>query len=230
MLSKPNRLLLSNCIRLASGLWGLFLYGYSSSIFVFMEMDKEICRSNLLMSRQDTAVVVVDVQEKLVPVMLDSSKLRWNIRRLMDGAKILGVPILATEQYPEKLGPTVSELAVELSDVPEKLSFSCCGSEDFVRQLRNAEIYKVLVCGIEAHVCVMQTVFDLLTAGYEVYVPTDAVSSRFEIDRDTAIRRMEASGVTLTTTEAALFEWCEVAGTPEFKQISALVREVAPQG
>ena len=181
------------------------------------------------MSRQDTAVVVVDVQEKLVPAVLNPSHLRWNIRRIIDGAKVLGVPILATEQYPEKLGPTVPELAAELSDVPAKLSFSCCGSEQFVDQLKKADVYKVLVCGIETHVCVMQTVFDLLTAGYQVYVPTDGVSSRFAHDRDTALRRMEVSGVTLTTTEAALFEWCQAAGTPEFKQISALIREAAPQ-
>jgi nicotinamidase-related amidase len=90
-------------------------------------------------------------------------------------------------------------------------------------------VYKILVCGIEAHVCVQQSVLDLLTDGYRVYVAADAVGSRFACDREIALRRMESAGATLTTTEAALFEWCDVAGTPEFKQISTLVRETAPE-
>lgn len=194
-----------------------------------MESDKDFCRSNLLMSRDDTAVLVVDVQEKLVSVVRNPARLRWNIRRLLDGADIFGLPILATEQYPEKLGSTVADFALAPSHISSKLSFSCCGAPEFLTELRKAEVNKVLVCGIEAHVCVMQTVFDLLSSGYEVYVPIDAVSSRFEHDCETAMRRMEVNGVTLTTTESALFEWCHVAGTPEFKKISALVREVPPQ-
>jgi nicotinamidase-related amidase len=94
--------------------------------------------------------------------------------------------------------------------------------------LPDSGIHKLLLAGIEAHVCVQQTVLDLLTHGFHVFVAADAVGSRFEFDRDIALRRMESAGVNLTTTEAALFEWCEAAGTPEFKQVSALVREEPP--
>ena len=104
-------------------------------------MNNEICRSNLLMSRDDTALLVVDVQEKLAPLVLHSARLRWNVRRLLDGAKILNVPVLATEQYPEKLGGTVEELADKLIDVPGKLTFSCCGSQPFLAQLKAANVF-----------------------------------------------------------------------------------------
>jgi len=180
------------------------------------------------MSRDDTALLVVDVQDKLLPVIRNRSHVVWNVRRLIDGAQVLGVEIAATEQYPQGLGPTTSELAERLDDIPSKVTFSCgeCGS--IFRQFAEHGRHKVLVVGIEAHVCVQQTVIDLLGDGFRVYVAVDAVSSRREIDYRTALRRMDSAGATLTSTEAALFEWCEVAGTPEFKQISRLVREDPP--
>jgi nicotinamidase-related amidase len=185
-------------------------------------------RSPELMSRGDTALLVVDVQDKLVRLIPGNELLIWNIRRLIDGARILGVPTAATEQYPKGLGPTTQVLAERLGTIPGKLAFSCGDCPEIFAQLRDAGIYKILVAGIEAHVCVQQTVLDLMTDGFRVYLAVDAVAARFEIDRTVALRRMEASGATLTTTEAALFEWCDVAGTPEFKQISALVRESPP--
>ncbi len=187
-------------------------------------------RSPELMSASDTALLVIDVQQRLVPAIAGHQRVVWNIRRLIDGAKILGLPVLATEQYPAGLGPTVPELAQRLpSPIPSKLSFSCTGCAGLLDTLVDRGITRILVCGIEAHVCVAQTVLDLLSGGWRVYVAVDAVGSRFEIDYRTAVTRMDASGATLTTTEAALFEWCQVAGTPEFKQISQLVREPAPE-
>ena len=180
------------------------------------------------MSAGNTALVVVDVQEKLIGAIAEGRRVVWNVRRLIDGAKVLGVPVVGTEQYPKGLGPTVPELAERLGPVPSKLTFSCGGCPEIFAALRARAIYNLLVCGIEAHVCVQQTVLDLLADGWRVYVAVDAVGSRHEIDRQTAFRRMETSGATLTTTEAALFEWCEIAGTPEFKQISRLVREEGP--
>jgi nicotinamidase-related amidase len=177
------------------------------------------------MSRDDSALLVVDVQDKLVRLIPDHQHLVWNIRRLLDGAKILGVPSVATEQYPQGLGPTTKILANRLAGIPAKLTFSCGGCPEVFARLRDASVYKILVVGIEAHVCVQQTVLDLMTDGFQVYLAVDAIGARFEIDRTIALRRMESSGATLTTTEAALFEWCDVAGTAEFKQISALVRE-----
>ena len=186
-------------------------------------------RSPELMSRSDTALVVVDVQEKLIGGILDHRRIVWNIGRLIDGAGVLGLPVVATEQYPQGLGPTTAEVARRLTDKPaEKIAFSCgeCGS--LFTDLREAGRYKLLLAGIEAHVCVQQTAFDLTAAGFRVYLAVDAVGSRSAEDKAVAVGRMDSAGVSLTTTEAALFEWCERAGAPEFKQISRLVKESAP--
>ena len=185
-------------------------------------------RSPELMSASDTALLVVDVQGKLVSLIPGHARLVWNIRRLLDGAKLLGVPAAATEQYPQGLGPTTPELASRLGPIPAKRRFSCGECASIFADWDRRGVFKVLVVGIEAHVCVQQTVLDLLAAGRRVYVAVDAVGSRYDIDYQTALRRMESSGATLTTTEAALFEWCEVSGTPAFKEISRLVREPSP--
>jgi nicotinamidase-related amidase len=177
------------------------------------------------MSRGDTALLVVDVQEKLIGAIAEGPRVVWNIRRLVDAARILGLPVLGTEQYPRGLGPTVAELADRLGSLPSKLAFSAAACPGLFQDIRDRGIYKFLVCGIEAHVCVQQTVLDLLADGWHVYVGVDAVGSRFEVDCRTALQRMDSAGATLTTAEAAMFEWCEVAGTPEFKKISALARE-----
>lgn len=186
-------------------------------------------RSPELMNRDDTALVVIDMQAKLVPLIDNHERITWNIRRLIDGGQILSVPMIATEQYPKGLGPILPELRERIpGDIPEKLCFSCGELGDLFTQLPSQGIRKLLVCGIETHVCIQQTVLDIIAAGFCAYVAVDAVGSRFPLDKEVALRRMECSGATLTTTEAALFEWCERAGTPEFKAISKLIRESAP--
>ncbi len=193
-----------------------------------MSDDLRLPRSPELMSRGDSALLVVDVQDKLIHLIPGHQRIIWNIRRLVDGAKALGVPVAATEQYPKGLGPTTAELAERRGEIPAKLTFSCGGCPGIFEDLQQRGVFKILVVGIEAHVCVQQTVMDLLHDGFKVYLAVDAIGARFDVDYQTALRRMDAAGVTLTTTESALFEWCDVAGTPEFKQISALVRETAP--
>jgi nicotinamidase-related amidase len=193
-----------------------------------MSQNNPLPRSPELMSAGDTALLVVDVQEKLIGAIAGHGRVVWNVRRLIDGAKLLGLPVAATEQYPQGLGPTVPELAGRLGGVPSKLTFSCGGCPEVFEELDRRGIHKILVCGIEAHVCVQQTVLDLLAAGWRTFVAVDAVGSRFDLDCQTALRRMDSSGATLTTTEAALFEWCEVAGTPQFKEISRLAKEQGP--
>jgi nicotinamidase-related amidase len=186
-----------------------------------------------LMGRGDTSLLVIDVQEKLLAAMADKEGIAWNVRRLLDGAKVLEVPVLGTEQYPQGLGPTAPELASRLGAVPSKLAFSCGGCEEVVASLaalRERGVCKILLCGIETHVCVAQTAFDLMADGWRVYVAADAVGSRFEPDHRIALQRMDSAGATITTTEAALFEWCQAAGTPEFKQISRLARETLAGG
>jgi nicotinamidase-related amidase len=182
-------------------------------------------RSPELMNRDDAALLVVDMQAKLLPLIAGHERITWNVRRLIDGANILGVPLAATEQYPQGLGPTTPELAQRLGEIPGKLAFSACECSELFTGWRDRGIWKLLVCGIETHVCVGQTVHDLLAEGFRVYVAADAVGARGAIDHDIALRRMDSAGATLTTTEAALFEWCARAGSPEFKQISQLVRE-----
>ena len=180
-------------------------------------------RSPELMSRGDSSLLVIDVQTKLMDKMAERDRIVANIARLVEGAKVLGIPVQATEQYPKGIGPTVPELADRLPLRPEKLTFSCCGLPEVAEQFRSHGVRSVLLAGIETHVCVQQTALDLLAQGFRVYLAADAVGSRKEIDRELGLRRMEQAGVVLTTTEAALFEWTEVAGTPEFKQISKLV-------
>ena len=180
------------------------------------------------MNRDDAALLVVDMQARLLPLIAGGPRVIWNVRRLIDGAKILGVPLAATEQYPQGLGSTEPELAQRLGAIPSKLAFSCGECGEIFSAWRDRGIWKILVCGIETHVCVGQTVHDLLGEGFRVYVAADAVGTRGALDHEIALRRMDSSGATLTTTEAALFEWCGRAGSPEFKQISQLVRETPP--
>lgn len=214
---------------LAGGWWRGWVSGILRVMSDGLNEADSLPRSPELMSADDTALLVIDVQERLVPAIMDHRRVVWNVRRLIDGAKILGLRVAATEQYPKGLGKTVPPLAERLGEVPSKLSFSCAGCPQVFRDLKQQGLYKLLVCGMETHVCVAQSVLDLLADGWRVYVAVDAVGSRRAIDHQTALRRMECCGATLTTTEAALFEWCRVAGTPEFKQISQLVREEPPE-
>ena len=181
-------------------------------------------RSPELLSRDDARLLIVDVQEKLIPHIAGAAEMIDRCRRLIRAARLLGVPVAATEQYPQGLGGTVPELRELLDPPPEKLRFSSAevlgwapaGEQDNGRD-------KVIVAGIEAHVCVQQTVLDLMTLGYRVYVPADAVASRNRFDWEFALRRMADSGAVITTTEAVLFELCEIAGTPDFQEIRRLV-------
>jgi nicotinamidase-related amidase len=141
-------------------------------------------RSPDLMNANDTALLVVDVQEKLIGLIPQHKRLVWNIDRLIDGAKILGLPVFATEQYPSGLGPTIASIAKKLGQIPAKLTFSCAGCAGPWAEWEAQGVTRILVTGIEAHVCVQQTVFDLMAAGFRVYLAVDAVGSRFELDRE----------------------------------------------
>lgn len=185
-------------------------------------------RSPELMSRRDTGLLVVDMQPKLLSLIAGHAEITWNIRRLLEAAHLLGMPVAATEQYPQGLGGTAPELLPHLGQIPAKQAFSCGACPEVFRRFDERLVRKILVVGIETHVCVQQTVFDLLAAGWQVYVAVDAVGSRGALDTEIALRRMESGGATLTTTESALFEWCETAAAGEFKAISQLVRQSPP--
>lgn len=176
--------------------------------------------------RHESALIVVDVQERLVPAMDRPEALVRNATILVEAAKLLGVPILVSEQYPKGLGNTVPALAEALGDAPrfEKLSFSCGGCESFMGALDDLGRSQVVVCGIEAHVCMVQTVFDLVRRGLTVHVPHDATSSRDPANMQVALGRMRQGGAVVTATESVCFEWLGAAGTDEFKAIARLVK------
>jgi nicotinamidase-related amidase len=177
------------------------------------------------MSAADTALLVIDVQEKLIPKIVGADTVVRNTAFLIDAARLLKMPVAATEQYPRGLGITVAELAQRLPERPDKTAFSCCAVPSVVEGFRAAACPKVLLAGIETHVCVLHTALDLLALDFRVYVAADAVGSRYTLDHDMALRRMERAGAVLVTSETAVFEWVGGSGHPQFKAISALVQE-----
>jgi nicotinamidase-related amidase len=175
----------------------------------------------------EAALLVIDVQEKLIVKIPGAQSLIRNIAFLIDGARLLNVPVLATEQYPKGLGPTVAELAERLPERPDKVAFSSCAIAGVPEGFRRLGRSRIVLAGIESHVCVLNTALDLLTADFRVYLPIDALASRFAVDHETALRRLEKAGAILTTAETVLFEMTGGADHPQFKRISALVRERA---
>ncbi len=172
-----------------------------------------------------TSAVIIDVQERLLPVMHQPEETLNRIITLIRGLGILEVAMIKTEQYPKGLGPTVPGVSAVLSADPiVKSAFSCCDDSYFLARLENLGRKSVLVAGIEAHVCILQTTIDLLERGYIPVVVADATSSRNPRDRDIAFRRMETEGARLTTVESVLFELTRESGTPRFKEISRLVK------
>jgi nicotinamidase-related amidase len=177
------------------------------------------------MSAADTALLVIDVQVKLVPKIVAADRLVKNIAFLLDVARALGMPALATEQYPRGLGATVPELAARLAERPDKVKFSSCAVPSVVETLRREARPKVVLCGIETHVCVLNTALDLLALGFRVFVAADAVGSRYLVDHEVALRRLEQAGAVPTTAEGCAFEWLGGADHPHFKAVSLLVQE-----
>jgi nicotinamidase-related amidase len=177
------------------------------------------------MSAADTGLLVVDVQAKLIPSIARHQALIRNLAFLIDAARLLNLPIQATEQYPKGLGPTMPELAQRLPVPLEKVAFSCCAIPAVVEYFEREARPKIVVAGIETHVCILQTVLDLLARDFRVYLPVDAVGSRGAIDHEIALRRMEQAGAILTTVESATFEWIGSSAVPQFKEFSRMVQE-----
>ena len=179
--------------------------------------------------RSNALLAVIDVQEKFAGVIDGFDAVRRNVERLIRGCHILGVPLAMTEQYPKGLGETVAELKATLDETyatkpAQKMCFSGQACDEFAEQLISAGRKQIVLAGIETHVCIWQTAIDLLDAGYEVFVVADAVSSRTVQNREIALRRLEAEGAKLTSTEMVLFEMTIEAGTDEFRAISKLVK------
>ncbi len=183
------------------------------------------------MKSADSFLLVIDVQEKLVAAIDGVKEVVANISRLMTAANRLEVPVLLTEHYPKGIGSTVSELSglADPDAVMEKIHFSALEETRCGRYFDNSKRRKVVVCGTETHVCVLQTTLSLKMAGFDPYLVVNATSSRYPVDREIAIGRMKEAGVTLVTTEMVLFEWLERGDTPEFRAILPLIKERPPR-
>ena len=176
--------------------------------------------------RSDTALLVLDLQERLLPAIFGKERIVQNNLRLIQGAVLLGIPVFVTEQYRKGLGPTVPEIASALPGFApwEKMTFSACGAEALVPAIQAGKFSNVLLGGIETHICVSQSCLDLLELGLRVFVVADATSSRTEVNHQIGLGRMQDAGAVLVSTEMALLELLEKAGTPEFKKILELIR------
>jgi len=179
------------------------------------------------LNREDTLLLIIDIQERLAAQMANRDRVVANTVRLINVSNILDFPLLITEQYPKGLGSTEPEIKDALAgkyQPHEKLSFSCCGTDGFVDILKQTGVQSIMLVGMETHVCVLQTALDLLANGYEVFVIVDAVCSRSELDYEIGTQRMRDAGAIIATTEMVIFELMKVAGTVEFKAILPFVK------
>jgi nicotinamidase-related amidase len=182
-----------------------------------------------LLDRKRAALAVIDMQEGFRPVITGFAETAARIALMVQAGQLLGLPVIVTEQYPKGLGRTVEEIARHLIAGPEpieKLSFSACGVQEFDTRLRERHVEQVMICGIEAHICVSQTAHDLLQNGFQVHLLSDAVSTRLAHNREVGINKMMQAGAIISSIETALFELCN-AGTPEFKEMQALVKKLS---
>ncbi len=179
-----------------------------------------------MMTTEDTVLVLVDVQGRLAQSMHNKKDLFENLKKMVKGAQVLGVPILWAEQNPDGLGPTMPEIAELLTNQSplSKFSFSCCGSDQFLKDLQALNRKNILIVGIEAHVCVYQTAADLTGLQYHVQVVADAVSSRTAENKQIGLEKSKAAGAGVTSTETALFELLKEAKGDNFKEIINLVK------
>ena len=191
-----------------------------------IEMNSNSSNNHLRISSEEAVLLIIDVQDKLIASIRDNNLIEWNIRRLIESTNVLGIQRYFTEQNPTRLGPTSTSIATELKDtVYPKMSFSCITCNKLIKNLKERHTKKIIVCGVETHVCILQSALDLLEEGFQVFIPIDAIGSRNEIDHKTAIRRLELAGVITTTTESIIFEWCKTSDRVEFKAISAIIKK-----
>ncbi len=190
-------------------------------------MDQPPARHPQLLSRDATVLLVIDMQEGYRSVLFEYERVAAAVARILQGAVILGVPVLVTEQYPKGVGHTVAEVASHLpaGTVPiQKMSMSCCGAEEFMTALRKTGRHQVLIAGIETHACVNQTAHDLIAAGFQVHVAHDATSSRRPEEYRIGWDKIVKAGVIPATVESALLELVRTADAPDFKLIQRLIK------
>jgi nicotinamidase-related amidase len=181
---------------------------------------------NMKLTAEQSVLVIIDIQTKLWNTMFEKTAVLENAQKLVKAVRVLNIPIILTEQNPQGLGPTASELMQLMPDVKPlpKFCFSCYQDPGFQQALRQLNRRQVLLCGIESHVCVHQTALELLKDGYDVHVAADAVSSRIQYNKEIALERMQSEGVRLTVAEMAIFEILGKADSPSFKEILKVIK------
>ena len=187
-----------------------------------MMNDQEISSDKL--SSKVNALIIIDIQEKIIRPILNKDSIIKNIKKLINAYQILEENIFISEQNPLKLGVTIPELLPKVGFKKiEKMEFSLANIQEFLKELVERKITNLIVCGIETHICIQQTVIDCLQIGFEVIVISDAMSSRNRLDHEIALKRMTKSGAILTTTESIIFELCKTADRKEFKEIRNII-------
>jgi nicotinamidase-related amidase len=189
-------------------------------------MSHDVNRFNKLLKAEKTCLLIIDIQKRILPVIKDYELVVESTLKLIKGFKAMDLPVYYTEQYPKGLGPTEEQIVNELDGIKpiEKMTFSCSGAGELFNIFNAKNHSQIVVCGIESHVCVQQTVLDLIENGFQVDLAADAVSSRKEKDYNIALSRMRDHGTEVTTTESILFELLNVCGTDVFKQVSKIVK------
>lgn len=180
----------------------------------------------MLIRAKDSVLIVIDVQERLVPAMQAPAKTLSNTKVLLNAARENSVPIILTEQYPEGLGHTIPDIlkAAGPAEVISKLHFSCMEDEKFAAAFRKMGRKQAVIVGMEAHICVVQTAASLMEEGFEVFVVSDATASRTLESEQACLARMSAAGANIVTTEMVVFEWLGKAGTPAFKKLLPTIK------
>jgi len=178
-----------------------------------------------IIDKKKTVFILVDVQDKFIPVIKDIDKVISNSNILVKASDILNIPLVVTEQYPKGLGRTSEKINLpDKKYLIEKVSFSCFGCDEFIKKIKELKVDSIVLFGIEAHVCILKTALDALKNNLDVYVVADAISSRTDKNKSLAIERMCQSGVFIVSTEMILFQLLDKAGTEEFKKISNLIK------
>ena len=191
----------------------------------FLKENLRLINNNKILMEDETLLLIVDVQEKLIKSIKDNKLIIFNIKKLVDTCKLLNVSIAITEQNPLKLGKTLESI-LEDNEFPkfEKMEFSCSSNKNFIKYLTEYNFKNIIVCGIESHICVLQTSIDLLQKGLNILIPRDAIGSRSVVDNDTAFLRLILSGAIASTTESLICELCKTASRKEFREVSKILK------
>ena len=190
------------------------------------ENTTQINVNNNILVEDETLLLIVDVQQKLLKNIKDNKLLVFNIKKLINTCNLLNIQIAITEQNPLKLGKTLESI-IDDNEYPifEKMEFSCIKTKDFINYLNEHNFKNIIVCGIESHICVLQTSIDLLQKGLNILIPRDAIGSRNEIDNDTAFLRLILSGAVASTTESLICELCKTSNRKEFREVSKILKD-----